>query len=188
MNALFFKLRKLRFNTRLHFTVKLIGISDIYLGQNCKIDPYCFLKREGPNGKLQIGNDVTIKRYSHISAKGLTIEIKENSYIGYNNWIGGRGNINIDQNFISGMNVVIISSNHDYYNINVPYHKGEEIKGDITIGKNVWIGANSVVLPGVSIGDNSVVSAGSIVAHNFPANVLIAGNPAKEIKNIKRKQ
>ncbi|MDO8531213.1 MAG: acyltransferase [Dehalococcoidia bacterium] len=187
MKALLFKLSKRIYQTRIPLSVTLIGVSNIHVGNNCWIDPLCYLKSEGPDGVLRIGNNVAVKRYSHISAKGSKVEIKDFSYVGYNNWIGGQGNITIGRNFMSGMNVVIISSNHDYYNINVPYHMGDEIKGDILIGANVWIGANSVVLPGTSIGDGAVIGAGSIVTQDIPQYVLVTGNPAMVIKQIHRK-
>ncbi|MBA7653678.1 2,3,4,5-tetrahydropyridine-2,6-dicarboxylate N-acetyltransferase [subsurface metagenome] len=187
MINLLYKLKKLTNHTKISISATLIGVSNIYIGSNCRIGPYCYLKSEDLDGELHIGNDVVINRYSHISAKGSRVEIKNFSYVGYNNWIGGRGNITIGQNFISGMNIVIISSNHDYYNIIVPYYMGEEVSKDISIGDNVWIGANSVVLPGVSIGAGSVIGAGSIVTQDIPPNVFAAGNPAKVINQIQRK-
>ena len=54
----------------------------------------------------------------------------------------------------------------------------------IHIGNKVWIGANSVVLPGVTIGENSVIGAGSIVTRDIPANVIAAGNPCRVIREI----
>ena len=54
----------------------------------------------------------------------------------------------------------------------------------VTIGNNVWIGANSVVLPGVTIGDNSVIGAGSVVTKDIPANVVAVGNPCKVMREI----
>lgn len=54
----------------------------------------------------------------------------------------------------------------------------------ITIGINVWIGGSSVILPGVKIGDNSVVAGGSVVTKDVPPNVVVGGNPAKVIKEI----
>lgn len=54
----------------------------------------------------------------------------------------------------------------------------------IHIGNDVWIGGSSVILPGVTIGDNSVVAAGSVVTKDVPANVIVAGNPARKIKDI----
>ena len=52
------------------------------------------------------------------------------------------------------------------------------------MGDDVWIGGNSVILPGITIGNNSVVGAGSVVTKDVPEDVVVAGNPAKVIKNI----
>jgi acetyltransferase-like isoleucine patch superfamily enzyme len=54
----------------------------------------------------------------------------------------------------------------------------------VTIGKNAWIGSNSIIMRGVTIGDNSVVAAGAIVTRDVPPNTLVGGNPAKPIKEI----
>ena len=58
------------------------------------------------------------------------------------------------------------------------------IPAPIRIGKNVWIGSNSTILPGVTIGDNSVVAAGAVVTKNVEANTIVGGVPAKIIKKI----
>lgn len=54
----------------------------------------------------------------------------------------------------------------------------------VKIGRNVWIGSNSTILPGVTVGDNAVIGAGSVVTKDIPENTVFAGNPAKFIKNI----
>ncbi|WP_279324114.1 DapH/DapD/GlmU-related protein [Christiangramia portivictoriae] len=54
----------------------------------------------------------------------------------------------------------------------------------VTIGNNVWIGGNSVINPGVKIGDNTVVGSGSVVTRDIPSNVIAAGNPCKVIRQI----
>ena len=73
----------------------------------------------------------------------------------------------------------IISANHSKNN----YLTWEKNEG-IVINKNVWIGTNVVILPGVKIGKNSIIAAGSIVTKSFDDNSLIAGNPAKLIKKL----
>lgn len=62
--------------------------------------------------------------------------------------------------------------------------QGLEYAKPITVGNNVWIGGNVCVLPGVTIGDNAVIGAGSVVTHDIPPNVLAAGNPCKVIRQI----
>lgn len=62
--------------------------------------------------------------------------------------------------------------NDDYYELALP----------VTIGKNVWIGGKAVICPGVTIGDNSVIGAGSVVVKDVPSNVVVGGNPAKIIR------
>ena len=54
----------------------------------------------------------------------------------------------------------------------------------VKIGRNVWIGSNSTILPGVTVGDNAVISAGSVVTRDVPENMVVAGNPAKVTKSI----
>ncbi|HSP69227.1 MAG TPA: DapH/DapD/GlmU-related protein [Bryobacteraceae bacterium] len=61
----------------------------------------------------------------------------------------------------------------------------EEVR-PITIGNNVWIGSGAVIYPGVTIGDNSIVSLGSVVMSSVPANTVVAGNPARQIRSLVR--
>ena len=61
-------------------------------------------------------------------------------------------------------------------------YSGDEHDADITIGDNVWFGARCIILKGVTIGENSIVAAGSIVTRNIPPNVMAAGNPARVVK------
>ncbi len=61
---------------------------------------------------------------------------------------------------------------------------GLEYAHPITVGDNVWLGGNVVILPGVTIGNNSVIGAGSVVTKNIPENVVAVGNPCKVVKNI----
>ncbi len=82
-------------------------------------------------------------------------------------------------NVIFAFGVKMISSDHDPLD---PTWVKHVQSSPIVIGSNCWIGANAVILPGVSLGDNVVVGAGSVVTKSFPANVIIAGNPAKIIR------
>ena len=91
------------------------------------------------------------------------------------------GGIEIGDRTMIGPNVTIVTINHD---IN-PKTRINAMPKPIKIGKNVWIGADCTILPGITIGDNSIIGAGSVVTKDVPYNVVVAGNPARIIKNIK---
>lgn len=90
------------------------------------------------------------------------------------------GGIYIDDGALIGHNVVLATLNHSFD----PNARGNLKPAPIRIGKNVWIGANVTVVPGVKIGDGAIVAAGSVVTKDVPKNVVVAGVPAKIIKNI----
>lgn len=67
-----------------------------------------------------------------------------------------------------------------------PVSEGDEVKTDpVEIGSNVWIGRQVLILPGVTIGDHSVVASGAIVTRDVPSRVLVAGNPAQVVREIR---
>jgi len=105
--------------------------------------------------------------------------------VNFGSHIDGRGGIHIGDHVLIGPNVFIGSSNHVISpDINTPRITLGHVMKPVTIGNNVWIGANSVICPGVRIGDNSVIAAGSIVIKDIPESVLAAGNPAGVLRAI----
>ena len=95
-----------------------------------------------------------------------------------NNYIQANNGIHFGNNIELGPGVAIISSNHDSKDFS-NHEKGNPIK----IGNNVWIGANSTILPEVSIGDNVVIGANSVITKDIPSNSFAVGNPCNVIKN-----
>lgn len=63
-------------------------------------------------------------------------------------------------------------------------HKEKDIFGQIKIGNNVFIGVNAIILPGIEIGDNTVIAAGAVVSRSFKGNEIIAGVPAKSVRSL----
>lgn len=96
--------------------------------------------------------------------------------------IASAKSIQLGSNVLCGSNVTITDS--DWHGIH-PSERNTigEVAG-VVIGNNVWLGLNVVVLKGVTIGDNSIVGAGSVVTHSIPANVIAAGQPARVVKAL----
>jgi len=94
--------------------------------------------------------------------------------------------ITIGSGTIIAPNVTIMDS--DFHGLWPPENRtlnpSFENDGDVTIGKNVWIGSQSIILKGVEIGDNAVIAAGSIVVKEVPHNVLVGGSPAVVIRKL----
>ena len=92
------------------------------------------------------------------------------------------GGIEIGDGTMFGNNVTIATLNHDID----PKTRYNATPKPVKIGKKVWIGSNCTILPGVKIGDNSIIGAGSVVVKSIPANSIAVGNPAKVIKNVEK--
>ena len=94
--------------------------------------------------------------------------------------------IEIGDNTMLAPNVIIVDS--DFHIIWPPENRfkqvGDDLDEAVIIGRNVWIGMNSIILKGASIGDNSVIGAGSVVNSAIPANCIAAGNPARIVKTF----
>lgn len=113
---------------------------------------------------------------------GKHIEVGKNFYANYNCTILDVAKVKIGDNCMFAPNVSIFTAGHPVHPVarNTMYEYGIEI----TIGDNVWIGGNTVVLPGVKIGSNTVIGAGSVVTKDIPDWVIAAGNPCKVIRKI----
>lgn len=92
-----------------------------------------------------------------------------------------QGGITIGDRTLIGHHVVLATINHDVR----PEFRCNMQLGSIVIGKDVWIGANATILPNVTIGDGAIVAAGAVVTKNVEKNTVVAGVPARCIKNIK---
>ena len=113
---------------------------------------------------------------------GKHIWIGSHVFINYNVSIMDRGMVTIGDHVLLAPNVVITTSNHPLD----PMQRRESIgiASPVTIGNDVWIGANAVILPGVTLGNNVVVAAGAVVTKDVPDNTLVAGVPARKIRDL----
>lgn len=106
------------------------------------------------------------------------LEIGENVFINYNCSMMSCGGIIIEDNVQIGPNVMLVTTNHDFTKREWVLHK------PITIKKGAWIGGRSLILPGVTIGENAVVAGGAVVTKDVEPNTIVGGNPAKLIKRL----
>ena len=113
---------------------------------------------------------------------GFNIEVGKNFFCNYNCTILDVGKVKIGDNCLFAPNVSLYTAGHPIHPAmrNTLYEYGK----DITIGNNVWIGGNVIICPGVTIGDNFVVGAGSVVTKDIPSWSVAAGNPCKVLREI----
>ena len=111
---------------------------------------------------------------------GVNIKLGKNVFINACCRFQDQGGITIGDGTLVGHNVTIATLNHDYN----PNNRASITPKPVKIGKNVWIGSDSTILPGVEIGDGAIIGAGSVVTKSIPANTIAAGNPARIIRKI----
>ena len=96
-------------------------------------------------------------------------------------WASPNSRITIGQYSGLGPHTMIFSSNHEFAS-GIPYHLQPWKERDVTIGEDCWIGAGTIIVAGVSIGDRTVVAAGSVVTKDIPPDSIAAGVPARVIR------
>jgi len=113
---------------------------------------------------------------------GSNIEVGKNCFINYNCTFLDNGKIRLGDNCLLAPNVSIYTAGHTLHPD--ARRMGYEYGRDVTVGDDVWIGGNTVILPGVHIGSNVVIGAGSVVTQDIPDWSLAAGNPCRVIRRI----
>lgn len=108
---------------------------------------------------------------------GRNIELGKNVYINFNCTILDCAKVTIGENTLIGPNVQIYTATHP---LNPRARlEGKEFARPVKIGSNVWIGGGAIILPGITIGDNAVIGAGSVVTRDVPPLTVAVGNPAR---------
>lgn len=128
----------------------------------------------------ELGKDVAFFKGAIIN-DGYNVRIGNNVGIGNYVVVWGSGGVTIGNDTLIAANSVITSDGHD---VSSKLYRESSHVAPVKIGNNVWIGAGVIVLPGVTIGDNAIVAAGSVVNKNVNMNTIVGGVPAKFIKAI----
>lgn len=144
--------------------------------------------------RQKVEREGVIRRLFHKTGKIFTIEQPFFCDYGYNIEIGEDFFMNMNCVILDGAKVtfgdhVFIAPNCGFYTAGHPLDAGQRNQGleyayPIVIGNNVWIGAQVCVMPGVTIGDNTVIGGGSVVTKDIPANVIAVGNPCRVVRQI----
>jgi acetyltransferase-like isoleucine patch superfamily enzyme len=129
--------------------------------------------------KIKHGLDVRLKLPLTIYNPECIV-IGNNVVIGEYSVIRASGKVTIGNNVLIAANTIITTREHP---INIPRY-GITIDKEITIEDEVWIGAGAILLPGVRVGKGAIVAAGAVVTKNVEPNTIVAGVPAKKIRNI----
>lgn len=128
------------------------------------------------------GVNINIEKGAKFSHR---IEIGDNSGIGVNARINGK--VIIGENVMMGPNCVIYTINHKHDRTDIPMCKqGVEEEKVVRIGSDVWIGTNTIILPGVQIGNGVIIAAGTVVNKSIPPYKIVASSRLKIIKDRKR--
>lgn len=134
-------------------------------------------------GSIVVGEDSKFSKGFICDAYGGKVNIGRNVFFGPYCVLYGHGNITIGDDCLIAMGCKIVSANHTVPAPGQLINQQPDKPSPVSIGKDVWLGANTVVLAGVNIGDGSVIAAGSVVKDDIPAFSYAAGVPAKIIKN-----
>ena len=111
---------------------------------------------------------------------GKNITVGKNVFINACCRFQDQGGITVGDGCFIGHNVTIATLNHDLN----PETRANMLPAPVILGKNVWVGSDSTILPGVEIGDGAIIGAGSVVTKNVEPNTIVCGNPASFLKNV----
>lgn len=170
------------------------------IGDHSIICKSCSLQGGGQKN-ITIGDYTTIQsnsilgcwiKYGNQEFPNASITIGNNCYIGEYNQITACNKITIGDGLLTGHYVLISDNNHgglsEDESLIVPHHRELKSKGEVVIGNNVWIGDKVSVLGGVHIGNNVIVAANAVVTKDVPDNCVVAGVPARIVKQIKKNE
>lgn len=132
----------------------------------------------------EVGQEINVEK-GVFFGKGKNIKIGDRSGIGLNARI--QGPLTIGKYVMMGPEVIIYTKNHDISSLDQPMiHQGETEPKEVIIEEDVWIGARVIILPGIRIGKGAVVAAGAVVTKDVESYSVVAGVPAKVIRNRKQ--
>jgi acetyltransferase-like isoleucine patch superfamily enzyme len=182
--------RKLRRSTGPLFAGKRVTIRhgrQVAIGRSCVFGDDVILDALGRSG-ISLGDRVSIGRGSTLTVSGVVARpgagIKIGSRVGINEYchIGGQGGVEIGDDVIFGPGVRVFSEDHQFDDPDLPIRDQGERRRPVSIGEGSWVGAGAIITAGVTIGAGAVVAAGSVVTRDVEAKQVVAGVPARLLR------
>ena len=184
LRSLFFKFLFKKCGAKVAFGKDLVlrNTKLISLGKKVLLDDFSVLDSR-KDGQIVLGDFVSLGRFSMLIAKSGKIQLDNGVNISTNCRIATESGIKIGESTLIAAYCYLGPANHKRGNDNLTMIEQEmDLKGELEIGKNVWIGAHSTIMDGVKIGDGAVIAAYSFINKDVPAGALVAGIPAKLIR------
>ena len=168
-------------DARPRWYIRLLAPLYQHRGRGSKI--YWSVRMDTPHyRKFSLGRHSVVESYSCVNNAVGDVVIGDYTRIGIHNTIIGPVTIGSHVNLAQGITVTALNHNFEDKNKRID-EQGVSTK-PVFIGDDVWIGANAVILPGVTIGKHAVVAAGAVVTTDVPENTVVGGVPAKVIKKL----
>lgn len=118
------------------------------------------------------------------TAFGKLTKVGKGVFINFGCTFLDQGGITIEDGVFIAPDVKILTEGHP----EEPTRRRTLVTAPVHIGRNVWIGAGAMILPGVTIGENAIIAAGAVVNRDVPANMIVGGVPARELREIRREE
>jgi acetyltransferase-like isoleucine patch superfamily enzyme len=154
----------------------------IFLEDNVVLEKRCRLWANGKGASITIGAETTIYPYALLKCNRGKIVLGKGCSINDYSILYGFGGISIGNDVHIAAHVVVVASEHDYSLLGKDNFSAEMLGKGIIIEDHVWVGANAVILDGVTIGHGSVIGAGAVVSRDIPPDSIAVGVPARVIK------
>ncbi len=169
--------------------VELFYMDTIRMGRGVYVDRHCRL--HSSVAAIELGAGTRVMRGAYLCSYVSNAKPNEGIVTGENCWIGvdavisaGQGGITMGDNVLIAAQAVIVCGNHDFEKIDTDTLDQAYFGRPIRIGDNVWIGAHTVILGGVTIGDHAVIAAGAVVNADVEPYTVVGGVPARVLRRI----
>lgn len=169
--------------------IRLRGRRSLRLERGVAIGDECVIDARGAVGVAlgrgsRLGRRGIVTTTSHLSVYGVGLVMGENSGVGDQFHIGASGGVTIGDNVIVGPYLLVHSQEHRFADRDRPVREQGTVERAVSIGDDCWIGSRVTLLAGAKLGPRTVVASGAVVRGEFPGSQVLAGVPARSVREI----